>query len=664
MYFTRLIFILSCLFFIGCSSSSDDNDQPAQVEGIEISGTAEAPSGAVASYEQPSIFRVASQFFITPVAAALTGLEPIEGALVELIRVDNNGEQVGDVLATTTTSITGDYNLTLPTGVDLSGDLITRITGRNDAQLRAQVVEASVNITPVSEFILQNFVENRTDLKVIQPGAVVTLKRKVEEFDLVASGAVDIAAVLAQLEQEIGDYIDNEIAIIGEEPASADAVQALAGGYRSVLLDLKFEDEDDGTDGTLGSDLALAEFTFSAEENGELGITFLSEEGLYASIFGKDSNFFTYVETFLSNESESFPSASLSDSGIVSIAFGFEEEVNPTNNPPSGQRRPAGVFILQQALDDNYFVNTNSGAAVLYGLTESDALDPSNKLGDLVDREFELFVQKPSNLSASDLDGDYGRVYFSIENKQDENLLEIETEVSVISFENEQLSAGAAVTKVLTKLAGDVSYEEVNAPAESGVPYEVSADGDFESLDGEPVDGFVGKDGKLFVIAGNESTNEVGAQQSLTMALKLPTETPSLAGKTFRFMLLAVELGDASIALVGNSFNTLFTMNSESSGVLNGTGIFPFKESNEAFPNCDGLNCQIDVSREPIVDLAANISVGDDKKVTITIDDDGDQFTLTGWMNETSSFGIFNTSFGEAGGDMSELGIATLVEIE
>lgn len=664
MYFTRLIFILSCLFFIGCSSSSDDNDQPAQVEGIEISGTAEAPSGAVASYEQPSIFRVASQFFITPVAAALTGLEPIEGALVELIRVDNNGEQVGDVLATTTTSITGDYNLTLPTGVDLSGDLITRITGRNDAQLRAQVVEASVNITPVSEFILQNFVENRTDLKVIQPGAVVTLKRKVEEFDLVASGAVDIAAVLAQLEQEIGDYIDNEIAIIGEEPASADAVQALAGGYRSVLLDLKFEDEDDGTDGTLGSDLALAEFTFSAEENGELGITFLSEEGLYASIFGKDSNFFTYVETFLSNESESFPSASLSDSGIVSIAFGFEEEVNPTNNPPSGQRRPAGVFILQQALDDNYFVNTNSGAAVLYGLTESDALDPSNKLGDLVDREFELFVQKPSNLSASDLDGDYGRVYFSIENKQDENLLEIETEVSVISFENEQLSAGAAVTKVLTKLAGDVSYEEVNAPAESGVPYEVSADGDFESLDGDPIDGFVGKDGKLFVIAGNEGTNEVGAQQSLTMALKLPTETPSLAGKTFRFMLLAVELGDASIALVGNSFNTLFTMNSESSGVLNGTGIFPFKESNEAFPNCDGLNCQIDVSREPIVDLAANISVGDDKKVTITIDDDGDQFTLTGWMNETSSFGIFNTSFGEAGGDMSELGIATLVEIE
>lgn len=664
MYFTRLIFILSCLFFIGCSSSSDDNDQPAQVEGIEISGTAEAPSGAVASYEQPSIFRVASQFFITPVAAALTGLEPIEGALVELIRVDNNGEQVGDVLATTTTSITGDYNLTLPTGVDLSGDLITRITGRNDAQLRAQVVEASVNITPVSEFILQNFVENRTDLKVIQPGAVVTLKRKVEEFDLVASGAVDIAAVLAQLEQEIGDYIDNEIAIIGEEPASADAVQALAGGYRSVLLDLKFEDEDDGTDGTLGSDLALAEFTFSAEENGELGITFLSEEGLYTQVFGKDSNFFTYVETFLSNESESFPSASLSDSGIVSIAFGFEESVNPTNNPPSGQRRPAGVFILQQALDDNYFVNTNSGAAVLYGLTESDALDPSNKLGDLVDREFELFVQKPSNLSASDLDGDYGRVYFSIENKQDENLLEIETEVSVISFENEQLSAGAAVTKVLTKLAGDVSYEEVNAPAESGVPYEVSADGDFESLDGDPIDGFVGKDGKLFVIAGNEGTNEVGAQQSLTMALKLPTETPSLAGKTFRFMLLAVELGDASIALVGNSFNTLFTMNSESSGVLNGTGIFPFKESNEAFPNCDGLNCQIDVSREPIVDLAANISVGDDKKVTITIDDDGDQFTLTGWMNETSSFGIFNTSFGEAGGDMSELGIATLVEIE
>ena len=43
---------------------------------------------------------------------------------VELIRIDDDGNQVGDVLASTVTSITGDYSLALPVGVSLSGNLI------------------------------------------------------------------------------------------------------------------------------------------------------------------------------------------------------------------------------------------------------------------------------------------------------------------------------------------------------------------------------------------------------------------------------------------------------------------------------------------------------------------------------------------------------------
>src|SRR5690554_1077953 len=61
------------------------------------------------------------------------------GATVELIRVDNSGAQVGGVLATTATSITGDYTLTLPEGVNLAGNLVVRITGSNDA-LHAQEI--------------------------------------------------------------------------------------------------------------------------------------------------------------------------------------------------------------------------------------------------------------------------------------------------------------------------------------------------------------------------------------------------------------------------------------------------------------------------------------------------------------------------------------------
>ena len=45
------------------------------------------------------------------------------GATVELLRVDNAGNPVGEVLAETVTSITGDYRLTLPDGVVLKSRL-------------------------------------------------------------------------------------------------------------------------------------------------------------------------------------------------------------------------------------------------------------------------------------------------------------------------------------------------------------------------------------------------------------------------------------------------------------------------------------------------------------------------------------------------------------
>src|SRR5699024_7860273 len=106
-----------------------------------ISGVASAPAGAVAHYTTPNTFEVALNFFVPQAAAAITGLKPTEGATVELIRVGDDGNQVGDVLATAKTSITGDYTLNLPQNVNLAGSLVVRITGQNSTTLRAQVVQ-------------------------------------------------------------------------------------------------------------------------------------------------------------------------------------------------------------------------------------------------------------------------------------------------------------------------------------------------------------------------------------------------------------------------------------------------------------------------------------------------------------------------------------------
>src|SRR5690606_40555921 len=74
----------------------------------------------------------------------------VTGVQTCALPIYDEGNQIGDALAETVTSITGDYTLTLPQGVNLAGNLIVRIQGPNQ-ELRAQVVDKDVDISPRSE---------------------------------------------------------------------------------------------------------------------------------------------------------------------------------------------------------------------------------------------------------------------------------------------------------------------------------------------------------------------------------------------------------------------------------------------------------------------------------------------------------------------------------
>jgi hypothetical protein len=202
--------ISSTLALTGCSSSDGGGgSNGGGSSGGTVSGTASAPYGEVAHFQTRNLFEIAAEFFISPAAAAVFGLDPIEGADVELIRVDDEGNQVGDVLASTTTSTTGEYRLPLPQGVNLAGNLIVRITGTNNQSLRAQVVEQEVDISPVSEFVLRKFIETGADLDQLQVNDVVKLSGKVEEFDMTAGQ--NLSQMFDILEQEVGEFVENEV---------------------------------------------------------------------------------------------------------------------------------------------------------------------------------------------------------------------------------------------------------------------------------------------------------------------------------------------------------------------------------------------------------------------------------------------------------------------
>ncbi|NOX91067.1 MAG: hypothetical protein GXP18_01035 [Gammaproteobacteria bacterium] len=114
------------LVLAGCGGggSGGGSSQTTNIEGEAL-----APGGTVALFEQRSIMMTVVDFLFSSASATITGLQPVTGATVELIRIDDNGDQVGDVLASTVTSITGNYSLALPSGVSFAGNLVVRITG-------------------------------------------------------------------------------------------------------------------------------------------------------------------------------------------------------------------------------------------------------------------------------------------------------------------------------------------------------------------------------------------------------------------------------------------------------------------------------------------------------------------------------------------------------
>jgi hypothetical protein len=215
--------IASSLVIAGCGGSSSGDDPVAS---MEVSGAASAPGGMVAQFKSESVFEVALQFLVPSAAAAISGLQPVTGADVELIRVDNDGNQVGEVLASAVTSITGNYSLDIPAGTNLAGNLIVRITGANDNQLRAQVVEQEVDIDPISEYVLQKFIDRRTDLENLETSQVARLSGQADEFDLTAGA--DLSATLAILDQEVGNFVDGQIDAISTPDGNVTEMLAIS----------------------------------------------------------------------------------------------------------------------------------------------------------------------------------------------------------------------------------------------------------------------------------------------------------------------------------------------------------------------------------------------------------------------------------------------------
>lgn len=652
--------ISSTILLSGCGGSSGGGGGGDDTGGDTISGTASAPGGQVAQFESRNLIEIAAEFFISPAAAEVFGLQPITGADVELIRVDDNGNQVGEVLARTSTSTTGEYNLTLPQGVDLSGDLIVRITGTNSQALRAQVVEQDVDISPTSEFVLRKFIETGADLDQLVVTDVVKLSGKVEEFDLTAGQ--DLSAMFEILEKEVGDFVESEVAVAAGGEGDAGTV---TGDYRSVAFSLELYDSDNNDRGTYSHSLWASNFSF--EDGGEdiVSITLVDEEDLYGSFYGLTVTTADWLnhEVEMENVNETFD-GTLTQSGILSIQGEFEEEIGDNE----GWRWPATTYNLVQVADKGLFIVQPNEAAVRYDLTDTngdgtdDALDPNTKLGDEILRSMEFFARQPVNFTNSDLTGAFGRVYISSE--LDTANINLKTEVNTLTFAGDGTFDYSEVTAGhghhIRQSASGPEYFPMTDPANAGVTISISTDGDITGVDGGEADGFINDSLDFIAMYGGEGASMDASQSGaysmldLTLMTKLPTTAPAVTGKRFRMQLISMKLDSEERFLLSSSkFNTFLSMSSETTGTVNG-GFLEVEKN--------GLAGQVSVTTDEVDAAPVAASIGNNGATTITVDSTEGTTTLDGFFNEDASLGLFALRWAPTEGDPDELGLVILTE--
>ena len=658
------LFLIACVasatILAGCGggSSSSSDDAGGGATSRTISGTATAPAGAVAFQEAPSVFELALNVLIPPAHAAITGLDPVGGATVELLRVDNAGNPVGEVLAETVTSITGDYRLTLPEGVNLAGNLIVRITGTG-TEMRAQVVDQAVNINPVSEFVLRKFIEEGADLDQLVVTDVVTLSGKVDTFDLTAGN--DLSDMLATLDQEVGEFVEQQVAVIKEQPGDADSV---TGDYRSAAFSLGLHDSDNDNFGTFANDMWRGQFDFADGGGNTVAITLEGEESAYSNFSGMSvATGSIYYETDIDTESENL-SGTLTDSGILSIEGAFEEEINGDN----AFRYPSVIYNLQQVRNTGLFFLLSQEAAVRYGTTdtngdeEPDALDPNDRRGDEVFRALEVFARSPSGMSDSDLSGACGRVF--LETYAQTGVIELQTEVNVVTFNGDgTFDYGDASGHRVGLESNGSTYQTLSETGSTGDAINVSADGDIISAgteDGQPVptDGFINDTFDFIAFAETENNENIWAQFNKTLMVKLPDSAPDVSGKRYRLMLLSVALdgvgnGSSDIEMINSQFNSYINLTSNTAGTLNGS--FTLVEKT-------GLGGDMVVEQDT-VDEPLTVSIAANGATTLTLADQDGSNIMEGFFNQDASLGVFTTRWVPQGGDPNELGLVVLIDV-
>ena len=140
-----MVVILSvALSLSGCSGGGGGGNS----SGVTISGTVSAPGGAIAFNQSTGLKSMLAWLFVSDAIAQANAMAPIPNVTVNLVQIDNSGNQVA-ILATATTDSSGNYTLTAPAGFTPATAYLV-VVGSN-ITLSSFVTSTTVNIDPYTQ---------------------------------------------------------------------------------------------------------------------------------------------------------------------------------------------------------------------------------------------------------------------------------------------------------------------------------------------------------------------------------------------------------------------------------------------------------------------------------------------------------------------------------
>lgn len=291
---TSLIITVAMALTACGGSSSSGGGTPAAATST-ITGSVATSTGTIAQFEGDKPFMLAAMdFIISQSMAAITGLTGVPNATVELVRILDNGTQVPGVLASATTDSDGNYTLTLPSGVEPSGDLVVQIKGDTET-LRAVVstTTGAIDINPVSQFILNTLIDEGLTLAQLNVEEIQELVEEVDQLDIIVPSSVSVADAITAIGNDttVTNAISSQVTAVANTAlinGAWDVGGSVADGQMLVFYPNGFYlvysvDAQDcpsgGVEyGTYTYDGTQLELTATLDENGQCGLVGLGPE--------------------------------------------------------------------------------------------------------------------------------------------------------------------------------------------------------------------------------------------------------------------------------------------------------------------------------------------------------------------------------------------------